>query len=87
MKFIFFLFRIMSKDDHCSVELLFRSIATQEGVFYKALSRDEPDLDEEEKIKILRNLFEHNPSIFLQRYHQFVSPCTAYSSVIFKRRF
>ncbi|KAE9548399.1 hypothetical protein FO519_008393 [Halicephalobus sp. NKZ332] len=65
----------MQPEERCSAELLFRSVAEQEGVFYKAQSRDEPELEYEQKLEILRNLFETRPSIFLQRYHQFVSPC------------
>ena len=65
----------MESEERCSAELLFRSVVEQDGVFYRAQSRDEPELEYNEKIEILRNLFETRPAIFLQRYHQFVSPC------------
>ena len=65
----------MESEERCSTELLLRSIVEQEGVFYKTQSRDDPELEYNEKIEILRNLFETKPDIFLQRYHQFVSPC------------
>lgn len=65
-----------NKDNNrCSSDLLFRSIIEQDNVFYKSLSRDDPELEYDEKYDILHDLFESRPDIFLQRYHQFVSPC------------
>ncbi|KAI6176237.1 DUF2052 domain-containing protein [Aphelenchoides bicaudatus] len=54
-------------------EKLFEHILSKSDVFYRSQQRDEPELKDEEKRQILNELFEEKPSIFLERYHTYIS--------------
>lgn len=49
-------------------------IACGDKVFYKSQQRDEADLMDEEKIAILDQSLSANPTLFLERYHMFMTP-------------
>ncbi|KAH7730732.1 Protein R10D12.13 a [Aphelenchoides avenae] len=54
---------------------LFRRIAGHgDKVFYKHQQRGEADLTEDEKLQILEKILSTEPTLFLERYHSFISP-------------
>lgn len=54
---------------------LFRRIAGHgDKVFYKHQQRGEADLTEDEKLEILERILSTEPTLFLERYHSFISP-------------
>ncbi|CAD5233759.1 unnamed protein product [Bursaphelenchus xylophilus] len=54
------------------IKEVFTKILGLSDVFYRHQKKDEPDLEDEERLKILENLFISNPSLFLQRYHRYL---------------
>uniref|UniRef100_A0A914YXR6 CCD97-like C-terminal domain-containing protein n=1 Tax=Panagrolaimus superbus TaxID=310955 RepID=A0A914YXR6_9BILA len=65
----------MPENPYCSSERLFRSIIEQDGVFYRSQQRGDEEFTFDEKFEILKELYSRNHGIFLQRYHNFISPC------------
>lgn len=59
-----------------SSEQLFQYILNENDVFYRHQQRDDPELLDEEKLKILRELYEKNPSVFITRYHKHIAAGT-----------
>ncbi|KAL7060029.1 hypothetical protein AAHC03_010096 [Spirometra sp. Aus1] len=62
-----------AKLEDCSpLQLMFSRLVAQEGPHFRHQTRDEPPLTEEEKIKIVSDLFLRNPGQFLARYSSFL---------------
>lgn len=59
--------------DEAMKDRLFETILNKPDVFYRNQQKDEPDLTNEEKKRILRDLFDKAPSVFLDRYHSHIS--------------
>lgn len=57
-----------------TLDQLFQSILKAENVFYRSQQRDESELSDENKLGILRDLYEQSQSVFLTRYHQHIAP-------------
>lgn len=53
-------------------EKMFQTILSAKNAFFKSQQKNDPELDEREKMKILHELFDSNKSTFLQRYGKFL---------------
>uniref|UniRef100_A0A0X3PY20 CCD97-like C-terminal domain-containing protein n=1 Tax=Schistocephalus solidus TaxID=70667 RepID=A0A0X3PY20_SCHSO len=59
-------------EDSSPLQLMFFRLVAQDGPHFRHQTRDEPPLTDEEKIKIVSDLFLKNPGQFLARYSSFL---------------
>lgn len=51
---------------------LFDRIIQNNDVFYRHQKKDEADIEVDEKLQILNDLFDQKPAIFLERYFNYI---------------
>uniref|UniRef100_A0A915JWC3 CCD97-like C-terminal domain-containing protein n=1 Tax=Romanomermis culicivorax TaxID=13658 RepID=A0A915JWC3_ROMCU len=68
---------MISADVHYAIESMFDKIISDKRAFFRHQQKNEPNLNDSEKLSILREMYDKKPSSFLVRYEKFLNYCDA----------